>query len=135
MYRLILWPVLVPSFLFAVGGGAMLPITVLAMLQLGASEAFASASMAAIGAVALVVTVPVGAFIDRVGDKRAMALATTSSALLLGLNVFALAYPPRGRWACSSPPTWRASRPWWRGGSPARPWWPKRSPVSNEARP
>lgn len=93
MYRLILWPVLVPSFLFAVGGGAMLPITVLAMLQLGASEAFASASMAAIGAVALVVTVPVGAFIDRVGDKRAMALATTSSALLLGLNVFALAYP------------------------------------------
>ena len=93
MYRLILWPVLVPSFLFAVGGGAMLPVTVLALLQLGASEAFASASMAAIGAVALVVTVPVGAFIDRVGDKRAMALATASSALLLGLNVLALANP------------------------------------------
>lgn len=93
MYRLIFWPVLMPSFLFAVGGGAMLPITVLAMLQLGASEAFASASMAAIGAVALLVTVPVGAFIDRVGDKRAMALATTTSAVLIGINVFALAYP------------------------------------------
>lgn len=93
MYRLIFWPVLMPSFLFAVGGGAMLPVTILAMLQLGASEAFASASMAAIGAVALLVTVPVGAFIDRVGDKRAMALATASSAVLLGFNVYALANP------------------------------------------
>ncbi|MDO5677739.1 MAG: MFS transporter [Propionibacteriaceae bacterium] len=93
MYRLIFWPVLMPSFLFAVGGGAMLPVTVLAMLELGATDAFASASMAAIGLVAILVTVPVGAFIDRVGDKRAMALATASSAVLLALNVYALARP------------------------------------------
>ncbi|GAA4892885.1 MFS transporter [Tessaracoccus lubricantis] len=93
MYRLIFWPVLMPSFLFAVGSGAMLPVMVLALLQLGASEALASATMALFGAAALVVTVPVGALIDRVGDKRAMTLATASSAVLFGLTVVALANP------------------------------------------
>lgn len=93
MYRLIFWPVLMPSFLFAVGAGAMLPVMVLALLQLGASESFASATMALFGAVALIVTVPVGAVIDKVGDKRAMTLATISSAVLFGVSVVALAYP------------------------------------------
>lgn len=95
MLRLILWPVLMPSFLFGIGTGAMMPVLVLAALQLGASEAFASAIIAVIGAVALVVTVPVGMFIDRVGDKRAMGLATSAAAATLALTIIALAWPSR----------------------------------------
>lgn len=93
MFRLILWPVLVPSFLFAVGSGAMLPVIVLAALQLGASEAFSSAIVAMAGAVALVSTVPVGMLIDKIGDRRTMAISTSSAALLIGLSVVALAWP------------------------------------------
>lgn len=95
MLRLIMWPVLVPSFLFGVGSGAMMPVLVLAALQVGASEALASAIIALIGAASLVVTVPVGMLIDRIGDKRAMALATTASAVLISLTVVALAHPTR----------------------------------------
>lgn len=97
MFRLILWPVLVPSFLFSVGTGAVLPILVLAALQLGAGEALASALVAIAGAAALVSTVPVGMFIDRVGDRRAMAIATTSAAALTAVTVVAMAWP--GRWS------------------------------------
>lgn len=93
MFRLILWPVLVPSFLFAVGTGAVLPVLVLAALQLGAGEALASALVAIAGAAALVSTVPVGMFIDRVGDRRAMAIATTSAAALTAVTVVAMAWP------------------------------------------
>lgn len=95
MFRLILWPVLVPSFLFGVGSGAMMPVIVLAALQLGASEAFSSAIIAMSGAVALVSTVPVGMLIDRIGDRRTMAISTGSAALLIGLSVVALAWPTR----------------------------------------
>lgn len=95
MYRLIFWPVLAPSFLFAVGTGATMPLLILAALQLGASEALASALVAISGAAALASTVPVGVFIDRVGDRRAMALATTVAGALLLVTVMALAWPTR----------------------------------------
>lgn len=95
MLKLILWPVLVPSFLFGAGAGAVMPIMVLAALQLGASDAFASAIIAVMGAVALAVTVPVGVMIDRIGDKRAMALGTGVAAVMTGLTIVALAVPSR----------------------------------------
>lgn len=95
MFRLILWPVLMPSFLFAVGTGAVMPVLVLSALQLGASEALSSALVALSGAAALLSTVPVGMFIDRVGDRRAMAIATTSAAALMGVTVVAMAWPTR----------------------------------------
>lgn len=95
MLKLILWPVLVPSFLFGVGAGAIMPILVLAALQLGASDAFASALIAIMGAVSLLVTVPVGMTIDRIGDKRAMALATGFAAAMTSLVIIALAFPSR----------------------------------------
>lgn len=93
MIRLIFWPVLAPSFLLAIGGGAMMPVMVLAALELGATDAFAAAMMSMVGGMALLVTVPVGMLIDRIGDKRAMALATAASALIIGLAVYALASP------------------------------------------
>ncbi|MDO5495939.1 MAG: MFS transporter [bacterium] len=93
MLRLIFWPVLAPSFLLGVGGGALAPVMVLAALELGATDAFAAAIVSLTGAVALLVTVPVGMTIDRLGDKRTMALATAATAALTVLAVVALAYP------------------------------------------
>ncbi|MDO5644308.1 MAG: MFS transporter [Dermabacter sp.] len=93
MYRLLLWPVLAPSFLFGVGIGAVMPVMVVAAIEVGASKALASAIIALAGAAALVSTVPVGTLIDRVGDKRSMALATLLAAVTLGISVYALAIP------------------------------------------
>lgn len=97
MLRLIFWPVLAPSFLFGVGAGAVMPVQVLAALQLGASEALASALVAIAGGVALVSTVPVGATIDRLGDRRTMAWATALAGMLFGVTALTLAFP--GAWS------------------------------------
>ncbi|MDO5504534.1 MAG: MFS transporter [Actinomycetia bacterium] len=97
MYRLILWPVLAPSFLLGVAMGAMLPVLVLAALQLGASEALASAIVAMMGAAALLSTVPTGLLIDKIGDRRAMALATGLAVGTIALAIVALAQP--GPWS------------------------------------
>ena len=43
MLKPILWPVLVPFALFAVGLGAIMPILVLGALSLGSTQAFAAA--------------------------------------------------------------------------------------------
>lgn len=93
MLKLIFWPVLVPSFLFAAGFGAVVPIQILAAIRLGASPELASLLVAASGVLALFCTVPVGAAIDRVGDKRAMTLATLSAAGALTLSAISLALP------------------------------------------
>lgn len=93
MYRLILWPVLAPSFLLGVAMGAMMPIMVLAALELGASKALASAIVAMMGAAALLATVPVGILIDRVGDRSAMALATFGAIVTIAASIVALARP------------------------------------------
>ena len=97
MLRLIFWPVLAPSFLFGVGAGAVMPIQVLAALQLGASEALASALVAIAGVVSLLSTVPVGATIDSLGDRRTMTWATALAGVLFGLTALTLAFP--GAWS------------------------------------
>lgn len=91
VYRLIFWPVLAPSFLLGVAMGAMAPVLVLAALELGASQALAAAIVGIIGATALAFTVPVGLFIDSVGDRTAMALATGAAVLTISLGIVALA--------------------------------------------
>lgn len=97
MLRLIFWPVLAPSFLFAVGTGAVMPVQVLAALQLGASDALASALIAIAGVVSLLSTVPVGATIDRLGDRRTMTWATALAGVLFGVTALTLAFP--GAWS------------------------------------
>lgn len=96
MLKLIFWPVLVPSFLFAAGFGAVVPIQIIAAIRLGASPELASLLVAAAGVLALICTVPVGAGIDRVGDKRAMTWATLSAAGALTLSALSLALPLAG---------------------------------------
>lgn len=96
MLKLIFWPVLVPSFLFAAGFGAVVPIQIIAAIRLGASPELASLLVAAAGGLALICTVPVGAGIDRVGDKRAMTWSTLSASGALTLSALSLALPLAG---------------------------------------
>lgn len=96
MYGRLLWPVLAPSILFGVARGATVPVSVLAAMQLGASAALASLIVAIMGGIALVTTVPAGHLIDRVGDRRAMALATVVVSAFTGLTVGALVWGGTG---------------------------------------
>ena len=79
-----MWPVLAPSLLFAVGLGAILPVMVLGALNLGSSSSFAAAIVGIMGAVSLAATVPAGILVDRLGDFRAMLVATAVAVVVLG---------------------------------------------------
>lgn len=96
MYGRLFWPVLAPSILFGVAAGATMPVSVLAAMQLGASAALASLIVAIVGGIGLVTTVPAGQLIDRVGDRRAMALATAAVAAFTALTVWALVWGGTG---------------------------------------
>lgn len=96
MYARLFWPVLAPSVLFGVAAGATVPVSVLAAVQLGASTALASLVVALVGAVSLATTVPAGSLIDRVGDRRAMLLATAAATVLTAVTMGAIAWGGSG---------------------------------------
>ncbi|GAA3830167.1 MFS transporter [Brevibacterium ammoniilyticum] len=96
MLKPILWPVLVPSLLFAAGLGAIMPVLVLGALSLGASSAFAAAIVGIMGAVSLLATVPAGILIDRLGDFRAMVVATTFAIVIVAGIVAAFLWDAPG---------------------------------------
>lgn len=96
MYRRLLWPVLAPSVLFGVAAGATVPVSVLAAMDLGASAALASFIVAVVGAISLATTVPAGRLIDRVGDRRAMLLATAAAGVFTALTVASLVWAGPG---------------------------------------
>lgn len=96
MLKPILWPVLIPSLLFAAGLGAILPVLVLGALSLGASSAFAAATVGIMGAVSLLATVPAGILIDRLGDLRAMVVATVTAIVVLAAIVVAFLWDSAG---------------------------------------
>lgn len=97
LIRSLFLPVVLPTFLFGVGLGAVTGVQLIAAVQLGASDALASALMAIIGLVSLVLSVPVGAFIDRFGDRASMTFGTLAAALVTVVTVVALLVP--GPWA------------------------------------
>ncbi|WP_131104321.1 MFS transporter [Ornithinimicrobium sufpigmenti] len=96
MYRRLLWPVLAPSVLFGVAAGATVPVSVLAAMDLGASEALAALIVAIVGGISLATTVPAGMLIDRVGDRRAMLLATAAAAAVTAVTVASLVWAGPG---------------------------------------
>jgi len=68
--------VYVPTFLFAVGQGAVVPIVALAALDQGASVAFAGFIVALRGIGVLAFDLPAGWLVSKVGEQRAMVLGT-----------------------------------------------------------
>lgn len=65
-----------PSFLFAIGQGAVIPIVALAAKDLGASVALASLTVALRGIGTLLFDLPAGALVSRLGERRAMVVGT-----------------------------------------------------------
>jgi MFS family permease len=65
-----------PSFLFAIGQGAVVPIVALAAKDLGASVAIASLTVALRGIGTMVFDLPAGAIVSRLGERRAMVVGT-----------------------------------------------------------
>lgn len=82
--------VYLPTLLFSIGQGAVIPIVALTATDLGASVAVAGLAVAAKGLGTMVFDIPAGGLVERFGERRAMAVGT---GLLVGALALALASP------------------------------------------
>ncbi|WP_409483308.1 MFS transporter [Arsenicicoccus dermatophilus] len=90
--RALVLPVYLPSFVYAAGAAALLPVQVLLALELGFSPAEVTAILTWIGAFAIVSSLAAGHLVDRLGDTRAVALTTAvGTAGLVGAAAAAIA--------------------------------------------
>src|SRR5690606_27272837 len=79
-----LWTsVYLPTLLFAVGQGAVIPIVALTATDLGASAALAGVIVAVRGIGTMAFDVPAGALVGRIGERRAMVVGTVILAVAL----------------------------------------------------
>ncbi len=74
--------VYLPTFLFAVGQGAVIPVLPLFALELGASVAAAGAIVAFRGIGTMVFDIPAGVLVSRFGERGAMLLGTLALAVV-----------------------------------------------------
>ena len=74
--RSLVLTVYLPSFLFATGQGAVIPVVALTATDLGASAAIASLAVAARGIGTMAFDLPAGVLVERLGERRAMAIGT-----------------------------------------------------------
>ncbi len=79
--RSLMWSVYLPTLLFAIGQGAVIPIIPLFAKDLGASVALASAIVALRGFGTMGFDIPAGLLVGRIGERGAMVAAT----MLLGV--------------------------------------------------
>ena len=80
-FRELFLPVYLPTFLFAVGQGAVLPVIPLFARELGASVAVAGLIVALRGIGTMVFDVPAGMLVSRFGERNAMVIATFALAI------------------------------------------------------
>lgn len=76
-------PVYLPSLLYGIGQGAIVPIIALSARDLGASIGLASLVVGLVGLGQIVGDIPAGALAARVGERRAMLAATILAAAAL----------------------------------------------------
>jgi MFS family permease len=98
--RSLVWSVYIPTFLFSIGQGAVLPVIPLFALDLGASAAAAGLVVGMRGLGLMFLDLPSGVAVSRFGDKGAMVAGTaivaivavgaplTRSVTMLGLLIF-----------------------------------------------
>lgn len=70
------WSVYLPTFIFAMGQGAVIPVVALTARDLGASVGIASLAVAVRGIGTMAFDIPAGKLVARVGERRAMLVAT-----------------------------------------------------------
>lgn len=75
--RALVRPVYLPSFVYAVGAGALVPVQVLLALRLGFDTAGVSALMTWIGAFAIFSSAAAGWIVEAFGERRAVVVTTT----------------------------------------------------------
>lgn len=68
--------VYLPTLLFGMGQGAVVPVIALTATDLGASAAVAGAAVAVRGLGTMLFDIPAGAIIERLGERRAMGIGT-----------------------------------------------------------
>jgi MFS family permease len=83
-----------PTFLFAIGQGAVVPIVPLVARDLGASVAFAGLVVALRGLGVLAFDVPAGWLVTRLGERLAMAVGT----LVVGAALAGSIWSPSAQW-------------------------------------
>ncbi|MBM7785970.1 MFS transporter [Tenggerimyces flavus] len=82
-------PVYLPSLLYGIGQGAIVPIIALSARDLGASIGLASLVVGLVGLGQIVGDIPAGALAARVGERRAMLAATVLAAAALLVCILA----------------------------------------------
>jgi MFS family permease len=92
-FRSIAVPALLPSFLFAIGEGAVIPVVPVIAESLGAGLAGAGLIAAMIVVGTLVGDIPSGWLVSRIGERRSMIAAGGLSLLAVGLALLALLVP------------------------------------------
>ena len=81
--RSLVAPVYLPTLIFAVGQGAVVPVVALAARDVGASVAVAGVAVALRGIGTMAFDVPAGKLVARVGERRAMLVATVTLVVAL----------------------------------------------------
>ncbi|MGY6500556.1 MAG: MFS transporter [Acidimicrobiales bacterium] len=74
--RSLVLTVYLPTLLFAIGQGAVLPVVALTATDLGASVALAGVAVAVRGIGTMAFDIPAGVLVERIGERRAMAVGT-----------------------------------------------------------
>lgn len=90
--RLIL-PIYLPALIFAIGGGAVLPVLVLAALSVGFDEAGSSAAVGIFGFIAILISPIIGRVISRIGDRSALIGGSVIAFVALGGFLWTLQFP------------------------------------------
>jgi MFS family permease len=94
--RSIAVPAFAPSTLFGLAEGAILPIIALSAFDRGASTSIAVLVAALIGIASFLTNIPAGILATRLGERRAMLVATVVT--IIGL-IFCVVNAGTGRWA------------------------------------
>ncbi|WOP18670.1 MFS transporter [Raineyella sp. LH-20] len=77
---------LIPALVYEIGNGALAPVLALVALDQGASASMAGVILSALGIGRIVGDVPAAWLANRVGDRRAMLIATAATAVALVLS-------------------------------------------------
>lgn len=91
--RALIAPIYLPSLVYSVGNGALQPVVVLAALEIGFSQAGASAVLGVAGLVGVFSAPVLGRVITRLGDRRSLICASVLALFALGMSISAMLVP------------------------------------------
>ena len=91
--RALVAPIYAPSLIYSIGHGALQPVVVLAALDIGFSDAGASAVLGLSGLVGVLSAPLLGRAISRLGDRASLIAASVLALVALALSFIALFFP------------------------------------------